>query len=462
MSTRPPSPRACIAALMAALWALPLPQQARADGRHPDNADAIEVTGTYDNGVGTSDAASQGSITPKLIDTRPLLRPADVLEAVPGLVVTQHSGDGKATQFFLRGFNLDHGTDFATWVAGTPVNMPSHGHGQGYSDLNFLIPELVSRIDYRKGPYFADEGDFSSAGSAHFHYYDRLPRNLVEVGAGGFGYHRVLIAGSPADKDTRLTYALEVLRNDGPWERPNDYAKLNGTLRWQFGTAHTLHRLTAMHYEGKWNATDQVPLRALVAGTLGRFGNLDATDGGKTARTSLGYEFRHSHDNHHFQVNAYALRYRMQLFSNFTYAMNNTANGDQFEQVDQRTVWGVTPTWLWTARIGERESTTKAGFNFRRDMIGRVGLYNTAARQRLSTVREDAVRQEGAGAFLENTFAWTPWLRSIAGLRVDTYRAEVNSNTALNSGQADGKITSPKLGLVFGPWSETEFFVNSG
>src|SRR3954462_6700541 len=188
------SPRRLPARLAASLLSLAV-TAAWADGQHEDDS-KIEVIGHYENAVGTSDAARQGYITPRLIETRPISRPGEVLEFVPGLIVTQHSGEGKANQFFLRGFNLDHGTDFATSVAGVPVNMPTHAHGQGYTDLNFLIPELVSRIDYKKGPYFASEGDFSSAGAANIHYFDKLPQGMAQLTAGGFAYRRGLVAGS--------------------------------------------------------------------------------------------------------------------------------------------------------------------------------------------------------------------------------------------------------------------------
>ena len=454
-------PRRSGPALLAAFAAL-CAGQALADGEHTERTDVIEVIGHYQNAVGTSDAASQGYITPKLIESRPVQRPADVLEAVPGLVVTQHSGDGKANQYYLRGFNLDHGTDFATSVAGAPVNMPSHGHGQGYSDLNFLIPELVSRIDYRKGPYFASEGDFSSAGAAHFHYQDRLKENIFEFGAGSFGFKRMLAAASRDAGSGKLLYALELIGNNGPWANANDYSKINGVLRWSLANGPSEHRITAMHYSGEWNSTDQIPQRAIDSGLLPRFGAVDPTDGGQTSRTSLAYEYRHNHGNRQFQLNAYGIRYRLRLYSNFTYFMHDAVNGDQFEQLDQRSVYGLSPTWLWTGRIAGRESITKAGLQYRRDDVGQVGLYNTAARQRLATVREDSVNQASLGAFAENSFAWTDGFRSIVGLRADTYSFDVASNNALNSGKTRDSLVSPKLGFVFGPWSATEFFLNAG
>jgi len=438
-----------------------LPLSALADGQHEERAD-VEVIGHYENAIGTSDTASQGYITPKLIEARPLLRPGEVMEYVPGVIVTQHSGDGKANQFFLRGFNLDHGTDFATSVAGVPVNMPTHGHGQGYSDLNFLIPELVSRIDYRKGPYFATEGDFSSAGAAHFHYYDKLKQGVAEVTAGSFDYRRALAMNSQALAGGTLLYAVELAGNNGPWDNPAHYGKQNAVLRYSAGSAASSHSITAMAYQGRWSATDQVPGRAVDAGLIGRYGAIDPTDGGNSQRYSLSYEHRSSAGNREFQLNAYAMAYRLQLFSDFTYFLNDPVNGDQFEQADRRRVFGLAPAWLWTGHIGERDSTVKAGLTLRRDDIGSVGLYNTARRQRLSTVREDSVRQTGFGAYVEHSLQWNDWLRSVAGVRADFYNAKVSSSLAANSGNTSDHLVSPKLNLIAGPFAKTEYFLSWG
>src|SRR5712691_10133945 len=181
-----------------------------------DRPDEIRVIGHYENAVGTSDAASQGNITPKLIEERPTLRPGEVLETVPGVIITQHSGEGKANQYFLRGFNLDHGSDFAMTVAGTPVNMPTHAHSQGYSDINFLIPELVSGVQYSKGPYFADQGDFATAGAANISYTNWLQKPIVSVSGGEDAFGRVLVAVSPSVGSGHVLAALEVGRDDGP------------------------------------------------------------------------------------------------------------------------------------------------------------------------------------------------------------------------------------------------------
>ncbi len=445
---------ACLASLIAA--------DLRADGPHDERTDAIEVIGHYENAVGTSNAASQGYITPKLIENKPLLRPAEVLEYVPGVVVTQHSGEGKANQFFLRGFNLDHGTDFATSVAGVPVNMPTHGHGQGYSDLNFLIPELISRVDYRKGPYYAQEGDFSSAGAAHFHYYDKLKQGIGDITLGSFGYRRALLADSPELTTGNLLYALELVGNNGPWENPSRFGKQNGVLRYSLGNASDRHSVTLMAYQGRWNATDQIPLRAVSSGQINRLGTVDPSDGGNSQRYSLSYERRHTDRDHEFQLNAYAMRYRMRLYSNFTYFMNNPVNGDQFEQADRRSVYGIAPTWLAIGKLWDRESILKYGLTVRHDAISGVGLYSTTQRDRFATVREDSVGQTSVGGFAEHSLQWTDWFRSVAGARLDRYRFNVTSNIAVNSGKSNDQIVSPKLNLIFGPFSKTEFFVSAG
>jgi outer membrane receptor protein involved in Fe transport len=430
--------------------------------QQPDNPDEVRVTGHYENAIGTSDAASQGNITPKLLEGRPVLRPAEVLEYVPGVIITQHSGEGKANQYFLRGFNLDHGTDFRTTVDHIPVNMPTHAHGQGYSDLNFLIPELVSRISYKKGPYFAQEGDFASAGAADIHYYSKLRQGIATAGVGTDGWRRAMAANSFDSGPGHLLYGLELLHNDGPWDNPSDYNKLNGVLKYSVGTNADGYTLTGMAYDGKWSSTDQIPKRAVDSGDISRFGAIDPSDGGRTSRYSLSLDRHRSWSNGDFHMNTYFIKYKLDLFSNFTFFLNDPVNGDQFEQFDDRKVFGIDPTWTFTGKWDEREVTNKLGLDLRRDNIGKVALYNTVERERLSTVREDKVGQTGAGLFYENTVQWNDWLRTIAGLRSDYYRARVDSSLDANSGSSSDHVTSPKLNFVFGPFNKTEYFLNLG
>ncbi|PJJ18028.1 outer membrane receptor protein involved in Fe transport [Janthinobacterium sp. 67] len=434
------------------------------DGAAPlaEEARIVRVAGHYDNAVGTSDAASQGVITSELIINRPALRTGELLEFVPGLIVTQHSGDGKANQYFLRGFNLDHGTDFATYVDGMPVNMRTHAHGQGYSDLNFLIPELVQRIDYKKGPYFAGEGDFASAGSARIRLADKLPQGQASISAGQHGYVRGVVADSFAAGPGTLLVGLEVNRNNGPWDVPERVRKYSGVLRYSQGTQDDGFSVTGMAYKNSWNATDQVPLRAVESGQIGRFGSLAPSDGGDTSRTSLSYAMRKRMENRLFEFDVYLIRSQLELNSDFTYFLADPQQGDQFQQSERRTVAGVNASASWTTQLFGLPLRNKLGVQARYDRLSPVGLYNTLERVRQSTVREDRVRESSIGFYGENTVQWLPWLRSVAGLRYDAYRFKVDSSIDGNSGSANDHVVSPKLSLILGPWSKTEFFVNYG
>lgn len=424
--------------------------------------DTVDVKGHYDNSVGSSDAASAGVITPQLIEDRPLLRPGNLLEYVPGMVVTQHSGAGKANQYFLRGFNLDHGTDFSTWVAGMPVNLRTHAHGQGYTDLNFIIPEMISRVDYWKGPYYASIGDFSSAGGASMHYYDDMKEGIVLGTGGDYGYARALLAGSAPSGPGVFTYGLEYLHNDGPWDNPDDFRKYNAILRYVMPVGDGKLSATAMAYGGKWNSTDQIALRAVNEGLIGRYGSLNDTDGGKSQRYSFSVDYATPFAGGQFQTTAYWFKYKLNLFSDFTYFLDDPVNGDQFEQADDRNVFGWTGSWARTGEIFGTPTTNTLGYELRQDRIKPVGIYSTYRRNRLSTTREDNVVEGSAGIYAQNDTQWNDWFRSILGLRYDWYRFNVDSSIPENSGNVTSGIVSPKASFVFGPWYKTEYFVNYG
>ncbi len=302
-------------------------------------------------------------MTAQLIAGRPTLRPAEVLEFVPGVIVTQHSGDGKANQYFLRGFNLDHGTDFATWVDGMPVNMPTHAHGHGYSDLNWLLPELVDKLQYRKGPYFAQDGDFASAGSARITLANSLA-GQVSVTGGENGYARALLAKSVPFHEGQLLYALEAAHNDGPWLSPEKFHRFNGVLRYSFGSEGSRTSFTGMAYTAGWNSTDQIPLRAVTQGLVDRFGALDPTDGGQTSRYSLSMNHEQRHDDGSFKFNAYAIRSRLDLYSDFTFNLDNPApplNADQFAQSESRQVYGAAASRSFNSSWGRRRQQHHGG-----------------------------------------------------------------------------------------------------
>lgn len=427
-----------------------------------DTLPAVEVTDSFDRSVRRIHSSSQHAITAAEVAARPISRPGEVLEAVPGVVISQHSGEGKANQYYLRGFNLDHGTDLATFVAGIPVNMPTHAHGQGYSDLNFLIPELVTGVEYAKGTYFADEGDFGTAGAAHIAYANRLDSPIAQYSADRDGYRRGLFAGSRIVAGGDLLGALEVFHNDGPWRHPDDYRKLNAVTRWGRNGANSGYRLTAMAYSGRWNSTDQVASRSVGEGLIDRFGSLDPSDGGRSHRFSLSGDWQ-QFDSHSFtQATAYVERYDLNLFSNFTYFLDDSVNGDQFEQADRRVVTGLRASRSWKTTRAGREIEYKIGLQSRLDDISPVGLYHTREQERLSTTREDRVVQASAAPYAQATIPWTPWLRSTAGLRADGYWFRVRGSEPLNSGRASAFIASPKLGLSFGPWNRTALFANVG
>ena len=430
--------------------------------------DSVEIRGHYDNAVGTSDAASQGTIRAELLKSRPAQRPGEVLEFIPGMIVTQHSGDGKANQYFLRGFNLDHGTDFATFLNGMPVNMPTHAHGLGYSDLNFLIPELVDRISYRKGPYFANVGDFGSAGAAEIQYRSSLDAPFAQLTLGEHGYRRGLLAGSH-ETSGGVTWlgALEWMGNDGPWTVPENLKRLNAVLTATGGTRAEGWQASAMAYDAKWTATDQIPQRLINAGSylgkpFGRYDSLDPTDGGGTSRYSLSGQWHKVDDLSAIRVSAFAMRYALGLNSNFTFALDRPETGDQFAQRDRRTVLGLNAVQSLNHQWLGRSVRSEMGLQIRRDGIS-VGLFDTAQRQITGVTRDDTVSQTLVGLYGQSMVELTPWLRTLVGARADRMDMQVTSKTlGANSGNSGDLQVSPKFSLIAGPFAKTELFLNTG
>ena len=343
-----------------------------------------------------------------------------------------------------------------------PVNMRTHGHGQGYADISFLIPELIQSMRVRKGPYFADEGDFSSAGALHIDYIDTKVPGLWQGTVGMFGYGRALAIKSVAAGAGNLLVAGEGTAYDGPWDVPDRMKKINGVVRYSQGTAVEGFSITGMAYNNRWTSTDQVAKRAIDQGMIGRFGTLDPTDGGRSSRYSLSSRFSTLNDWGVTKFEAYAIRYTMTLFNNFTYFLERTpVDGDQFSQTDSRTILGFHGNHTFKGRLGPFDSETRIGVQGRYDDI-EVGLHNTLQRQ----IYDDRARRRRAGrqhrVYAQNTTHWTPWMRTVAGGRGDWYKARVASDNPLNSGNASDFIASPKFSLIFGPFQRTEFFVNAG
>ncbi|CAN5443639.1 hypothetical protein BH10PSE5_BH10PSE5_12020 [soil metagenome] len=421
----------------------------------------VTVEGSRTTRLGVAQSANEGIVTLKQLEARTVYRPGELLEVTPGLIVSQHSGEGKANQFYLRGFNLDHGTDLRTTIDGMIVNQRSHAHGQGWTDVNFLIPELSRQLTYRKGPYSAKEGDFASAGAVSVQYAYTLASGLVSLGVGENGYRRALVADSPEVGPGHLLYALEVFHNDGPFVRGDNYSRLNGVLRYSQDVAGGQGNVTVMGYDASWNATDQIPLRAVRAGTLDRYGLIDATDGGRSHRYSLSGGWRRDLDDGSISMNAYVIDQKLALYSNFTYFLDDPVNGDPFSQPDHRVTSGLNAERLWRHSLFGVPTETTVGLQLQNDNVFNA-LTKTASRQTLSTARRDRVGEASAGLFVETATRWTDGLRTVAGVRLDSYRFDVRSDLPANSGQVNESIASPSVGFIFGPWAKTEYYLNAG
>lgn len=424
-------------------------------------ADTIVVYGRGISQIGDANAASEGVVGYADFEDRSLARVGELVEVIPGVVATQHSGEGKANQYFLRGFNLDHGTDFSVHVDGVPVNLPTHGHGQGYLDLNFVIPEIVERVDYRKGPYRPDNGDFSAAGSARYRTYDSLDEGFAEITAGEFGFLRAVTANSVKALGGDLLFAVEGQIYDGPWVLAQSLEKLNGFAKWTRTTDNGHFHIIGTAYDSNWTSTDQVPLRAVESGLIDRFGFIDDDLGGETSRYSLSANGARAHsDGSSTNLSAYAISYDFRLFSNFTYFLEDPINGDEFEQRDRRWIYGGAATH---ERPLTERLNLRAGAEFRHDDINDLGLFRTAARERLATVRADKVEQTSGAVWAEVEADLTDRVRAQVGVRSSWYDADVTAlSLPANSGSADDNLVTPTGSLAFRATDALEFYASYG
>lgn len=420
----------------------------------------ITVFGSNNALTGQPLSATQGYVIGAQLALRPLSRPAEMLELVPGLIATQHSGEGKGNQYFLRGFNLDHGTDLALQVDGLPVNMPTHAHGQGYADLNFLLPELVDHLAYRKGPYYAEIGDFGTAGSSEFVYVDALEQSNLTMTAGENDYGRVFGAQSFDAFAGAITAAAAVTRYDGPWKLNQNLDKRNALLKYHQETDNQTWSITASLFDNTWDATDQIPQRSVRKHTLHRFATIDASDGGKTYRHSLSMDWTRNYNDARVEVDGYLMDYGLDLFSNFTYFMEDPVRGDQFEQSEDRRVYGFNAAYTKAVPMSIPTSL-HLGLQNRTDAID-VGLYKTQQRVRHATTRTDTVQQSLSSAYAEIEQSWNDSFRSVAALRADHYRYDVDADFALNSGTGSDTLLSPKFSLVYSQSTRTEYFLSAG
>jgi TonB dependent receptor-like, beta-barrel/TonB-dependent Receptor Plug Domain len=432
----------------------------------------ITVEGRQDSLVGIADSATQGTVGATEIQDRPILRSGEILEAIPGVIITQHAGGGKANQYFLRGFNLDHGTDFAVFLDDMPLNLPTHAHGEGYADMNTVIPEFVERVNFEKGPYYANVGNYGSVGSAHLAFFKTLPQNFFKVEGGMFGYARGVFGVSQKVGSGNLLYGGEVYHEDGPWKHPDDYLKFNGLLTYSQGNNANGFSVTARGYHGKWNSSDQIAKNAVPL--VGFFGSLNSTDGGNSQRYSLQAGWHRLDKNSATKITAYGFYYDLDLFSDFTYFLTDPIRGDQFEQKDSRWVGGIDARHTLFNQWFGHNVENSFGLQVRNDWINN-GLYQTQYRVRVNkidsatgltlpaTTEADRLTDTQAGIYIENRIQWAEKFRTVAALRGDLQHFDVTSLvTSANSGKAVDVLPSPKLSLIFGPWSNTEFYAQGG
>ena len=466
----------------------------------------IDVQSRAQDLIGIANSAGQVTVGAEELENRPILRSGEILETLPGLIITQHAGGGKANQYFLRGFNLDHGTDFAIFLDGMPLNLPSHAHGEGYSDMNTVIPEFVERIDAAKGPYYADVGDYGSAGNAEVVFYKTLPRNFVQVDSGMYQFARFVFGASRKLGTGNLLYGGEAYHDGGPWVHPDNYYRFNCLLTYSQGTDDKGSSITAHGYAGiRWNSSDQLPYTAIPI--VGFFGALDPTDGGHSHRYSLQGEWHQQRASSVTKIMAYGFYYDLNLFSNFTYYLVDPYRGDQFEQQDRRWVAGFDLRHTIFSEWYDRKIETTFGMQLRNDWIHN-GLYRSEDRVRTSKTDYTANDQDDCDAagncstldqvavlpaatdlnkftetivspWVSSKIQWTSKFRSVLGLRGDYGKGILTSfsnptnpnfpndpypaNVNPNSGQSTAKfLPSPKASLIFGPWANTEFYLQGG
>jgi len=422
----------------------------------------VVVTASTQDVLGKAETASEGIVTKQELELRPVYRVGQLLETVPGLVVTVHSGEGKANQYLLRGFNLDHGTDLATFVGGMPVNERTHAHGQGYTDLNFLIPELASGVRFTKGPYYAEEGDFSSVGSDHLGFVQDLPSQIA-LSAGTLGDQRVF-AGTTFNfaGDNRLMMAAEGVHLDGPWDHPDNLRKVNAALRWANGDSANGFAVTALYYHGLWNATTDQPERAIAQGLISRFGTLDPSDGGKAERFSLSAEYaREDVGPGRIEANAYLIRNQLTLFNDFTHFLDDPVHGDQHAQNDRRITAGGEVAYHVDGSVAGARLETVLGLQGRYDRLY-VDARHTERRQDLETLLADRVNEWNLSAYGEGTLHLGDYVRAVGGLRFDHFAARDRNIVGGLSGDQSADLIQPKGSLIFGPWKATELYLSAG
>jgi outer membrane receptor protein involved in Fe transport len=454
----------------------------------PVTLEEISVTAGRLELLGSAATASEGVVDDTELQLTPQYRPGQLLEMVPGLIVTLHSGEGKANQYLMRGYNLDHGTDLETYVDGMPINQPTHAHGQGYTDLNFVIPELADGLSYTKGPYYATVGDFGAVGSVRMEVRDTIDPQL-SVADGMYGFRRMLGAASAPIGTGRLLVAAEAQHYDGPFVMPDDARKENLVLRWSTGDAGNGSSVTAMAYHQHWTNTTDIPVRAIDEDIVpNRFGSLDPSDGGHAQRASLSAQWRETLPAGKLTASAFFIDNQLHLFNDFTHFLVDPIHGDQEDQFEYRRVYGGAVDYRLPAPLGGVENEVRAGALLRYDDLD-VGRLPSEGQVPLSLAQvetgpqvdppsflnSDQVNLFAGAVYVQATTRWTEQIRSVLGLRDDYQHGADTDRLAwlhervsgaytgyTNGGSIGQSLLQPKASLVYTPSERLELYAAGG
>ncbi len=435
---------------------------------HDPDQDIVRVPEVPVIGERQVAASSQQFIPDNELLLQPQGRPADVLRLIPGFLAVEHSGGaGKADQYFLRGFDADHGTDVAFFTDGMPINLRSHAHGQGYTDLNFIIPETIEGLDVYKGAYLPEYGDFATAGAVNFRTRQVVKEGFVQAAGGQFDTQRYLLMFSPTKDKVRTLFAAEGYYTNGPYEHDNRYPRFNllGKMTTNF-TGRDEVSLTGTFQYSKWNGSGEIPQRAVDNGMISRFGAIDPSEGGNTLRSTARFNYHYdTTSGGQFFANAYGQYYRLDLFTNFTFFLNDPVNGDGISQADRRVMYGGDIGYKQRGEVFGVPSIGTIGFQTRVDDIhAKLGTQTT--RTLTGTTTDSDIFEASYAPFVKAEVQPTSWIRLAGGLRSETFTFDVRNRCTTcaeqPAGQKSSGIVLPKMNLILGPWAGTELFVNYG
>jgi outer membrane receptor protein involved in Fe transport len=435
---------------------------------HDPDAEIVDVPEVSIIGARPVAASSQQFIPDKEILLQPQGRPAQILRLIPGFIAVEHSGGaGKADQYFLRGFDADHGTDVAFFSDGMPINLRTHAHGQGYTDLNFIIPETIEGLEVSKGAYLPEYGDFATAGAVNFRTRQVVQEGVVQAAGGQFDTQRHLFMLSPTKERVRTLFAAEGYYTNGPFQNDSRYFRTNllGKMTTNLSGRDELS-FTATFHKAQWNASGEIPLRAVQDGSLDQFGAIDPSEGGKTLRSTakLNYHYDTTSGGQFF-ANAYGQYYRLDLFTNFTFFLNDPANGDGIQQSDRRVMYGGDLGYKQQGEVLGVPSIGTVGFQTRVDNIhAKLGTQTT--RMLTGTTTDSDILEASYAPFVKAEVQPTSWMRLAGGVRGETFTFDVRNRCTTCAEQPAGRTSSgivlPKMNLILGPWAGTEFFANYG